>query len=301
MARSTSGEGVLERAVRILEVFDGDTAMASVTDIATKAGLPLSTASRLVDELIGHGLLRRDHQRRVHIGIRLWELGCRASLTHDLLDAAMPSLQQLHSAIGHHVQIGILETHEVLFIERLSAPGGVRNLARVGGRLPLHASASGLVLLAYAPTELQHRIVNRPLPRLADQTVTDPKLLCVILAEIRRIGYAACPASVNAEATGFAVPIKDAAGTVIAALSVVVPRGTPASRCIPALLAAADRIRGAITRPAVAAVAVDTNGSARLGAHRSFPIGTAAHARTGRPDDAAVGGETEPGGMRCVK
>ena len=55
---------MLERAVRILEVFDSDSVAVSVTHIADRAGLPLSTASRLIDELVEHGLLRRDQQRR---------------------------------------------------------------------------------------------------------------------------------------------------------------------------------------------------------------------------------------------
>jgi DNA-binding IclR family transcriptional regulator len=248
MARSTSGEGVLERAVRILEVFDGDTAVASITDIATRADLPLSTASRLVDELIGHGFLLRDNQRRVRIGIRLWELGCRASPTSALRDAAMPFLQQLHAAIGQDVQIGILESHDVLFIERLSTTGSVRSVTCVGSRLPLHASASGLALLAFAPTQLQHRILSGPLIDLTNETVTDRGRLCVMLAEIRRVGFVVAPGFVDPEATAIAVPIKDARGNVIAALSAVLPRDSHASRRIPALLSGAERIRGALVR-----------------------------------------------------
>lgn len=248
MARSTSGEGVLERAVRILEVFDADTAVASLTDIAARADLPLSTTSRLVDELIGHGLLRRDNKRRVHIGIRLWELGCRASPTAALRDAAMPSLQRLHASIGHHVQLGIRDKHDVLFIERLSVPGSVRNLTCVGKRLPLHVSSAGLVLLAFASAELQHQVLNGPLLRLTDETATDTQRLCAMLTEIRRVGFTVCPGFVAPEATGLAVPIRDGTGNVIAALSTIVPRHTHAIRRIPALIATSERIRIALTQ-----------------------------------------------------
>ncbi|GAB34536.1 putative IclR family transcriptional regulator [Gordonia otitidis NBRC 100426] len=60
MARSSAGESVLTRAVRILEVFDPDNVAIPLGVIAEQADLPLSTASRLVDELVAHGLLRRD-------------------------------------------------------------------------------------------------------------------------------------------------------------------------------------------------------------------------------------------------
>jgi DNA-binding IclR family transcriptional regulator len=251
MARSTSGESVLERAVRILEVFDADadTTALSVTEIATRAALPLSTASRLVDELTNHGLLCRDNERRVRIGVRLWVLGRRASLTRTLHTAAMAPLERLHAAIGHHVQVGVLENDEVLFIERLSARAPKLNPICMAARVPLHASASGLVLLAHAPGPLQHRFVNGPLAGYTDQTITDPHRLRTALAQVRRAGFAVCPGFMYPTVTTVAVPITDASDNVIAALSALFPRNDDtASRRLPALQAAAASIRGALSR-----------------------------------------------------
>jgi DNA-binding IclR family transcriptional regulator len=242
---------VLERAVRILEVFDADHVAVSVSDIAYRANLPLSTASRLVEELIGHGLLRRDGNRRVHIGLRLWELASRASPTRGLRDAAMPFLEDLHAVVGHHVQIGVRQNEEVLFIERLSAPGSVINVTRVAGRLPLHVSSSGLVLLAHAPVDLQERVARGPLRSYTDRTITDGKQLRTVLAEIRRTGSAVCPGFIHPDATGVAVPLRDAADHVIGALSVIVPRDDRAASHIPALLAAARGIRRQLGTPLV--------------------------------------------------
>jgi DNA-binding IclR family transcriptional regulator len=251
MARSASGESVLERAVRILEVFDTDNVAISVTDIAQRAELPLSTASRMIDELIEHRLLRRDPQRRIRIGMRLWELASRASPTRSLRDASMPFLEDLHAVVGHHVQIGVLEGDEVLFIERLSAPGAVINLTRIAGRLPIHASSSGLVLLAHAPAGTQERIASAPLTRFTDKTITDDEVLRVVLAEIRLTGHAICPGFIHPDATGIAVPIRDPSDKVVAALSVIVPRDERAIGHIPALVAAARGIRRALGTPIV--------------------------------------------------
>ncbi|UAL31149.1 helix-turn-helix domain-containing protein [Nocardioides rotundus] len=79
MARSASGESVLERVVRILDAFGPDSPALQISQIASRAQLPLSTTSRLVDKLVRQGLLRRDGQRRIRVGVRLWELGQRAS------------------------------------------------------------------------------------------------------------------------------------------------------------------------------------------------------------------------------
>jgi DNA-binding IclR family transcriptional regulator len=192
---------VLERAVRILEVFDADHVAVSVSDIAYRANLPLSTASRLVEELIGHGLLRRDGNRRVHIGLRLWELASRASPTRGLRDAAAV----LEICTRWPPVRLVRQNEEVLFIERLSAPGSVINVTRVAGRLPLHVSSSGLVLLAHAPVDLQERVARGPLRPYTDRTITDGKQLRTVLAEIRRTGSAVCPGFIHPDATGVAV------------------------------------------------------------------------------------------------
>ncbi|MGW3348846.1 IclR family transcriptional regulator [Nonomuraea rubra] len=190
--------------------------------ISRRAALPLATTVRLVDELTRHGLLARDEQRRVRIGNRMWELAQRASPVRTLRETAMQFMSDLHHVVGHSVQLGILDGEEVLFVERLIAPGAVVNITRIGGRLPLHASSSGLVLLAHAPAELRERMLRRPRQAYTTDTITDAKALRATLAEVRRNGYAFCPGHIHPDATGISVPVR-VAGQVVAALGLVVP------------------------------------------------------------------------------
>jgi len=90
MARSDSGESVVQRVVRVLDAFDADAPRLSVGELARRAGLPMSTTSRLVDQLVAEGLLTRDPDRMVRAGVRLWELGSRASAAAPLRELAMP-------------------------------------------------------------------------------------------------------------------------------------------------------------------------------------------------------------------
>lgn len=234
--------------VRILEAFDSDAPALRMGEIARRSALHVATTSRLVEELVSHGWLQREPDRRVRMGIRLWELASRASPTRGLREAAMPFLQDLHAVVGHHVQLGVLDGHEVLFVERLSAPGAVINIARVAGRLPLHASSSGLVLLAFAPADLQERIMAAPLRAYTQNTITDPRLLRSVLADVRRNGYALCPGALHVRATGISVPIHDPGNRVVAAMSVIVPNDGNARSQIPALQTAARGVTRATTR-----------------------------------------------------
>lgn len=249
MARSQSGESVLQRVVRIMEAFGPDTPVLSITSIARRANLPLATASRLVADMTAQGLLTRATDGRVRVGLRLWELAARASPTLPLREVAMPFMQDLHSVTGHHVQLAVLDGDEVLFVERLAASKAVINITKVAGRLPLHASSSGLVLLAYASSELRERILNQPLRAYTENTIADARQLRTTLADIRRQHLAICRGHIHPDACGIAVPIQNPAGAVIAALSVVLPNDDHAREQVPALMATARGISETLAAP----------------------------------------------------
>ncbi|MFI6875139.1 IclR family transcriptional regulator [Streptomyces sp. NPDC050400] len=237
--RASSGESVLTRAVRILEAFDQTDPVLGVSEIARRTGLHVATASRLVAELVAHDLLVREPDRRVRVGMRLWELGTRASPALRLRVVAMPFLEGVHDVVGQHVQLGVLDGGEVLFVERLSAPGAVINYTRIAGRLPLHASSSGLLLLAHGPAALRERVLSEPLPRYTDNTPSTDTELRSRLAQVRRQGFSYCPGFVHDDALGVAAPVRDARGTVIAAFSVIVPNEPGAAAVVPVVRTAA--------------------------------------------------------------
>lgn len=79
---------MLSRAVRIVEAFGPDNSAMTVTELARRSGLHIATASRLVEELAGYGWLQRGEDRKVRIGVRLWEVASRASSTLGLRQAA---------------------------------------------------------------------------------------------------------------------------------------------------------------------------------------------------------------------
>lgn len=248
MANSPSGDSVTERLVRVLETFTNDRTVQTASEIGRRAGLPSSTAHRIVDELVSAGLLDRDDDRRVSLGMRLWELALRGSRALRLRQAALPHMERVQARVREHTQLAVLEQDSALFLERLSDPDAVSNITRIAGRLPLHASSSGLVLLAFGSTELQERVLSDRLTAVSADTVTDAAALRRLLADIRRTGHVVAPGSIESLATGVAVPVRDAAGEVIAALSVVLPRETQPDVAVAELVRAARDIRADLGR-----------------------------------------------------
>lgn len=238
MARVHTGESVLARAARIVEAFGIDDASLTVTELARRADLHVATASRLIEELARCGWLERDG-RRVRVGVRLWEVASRSSTTVSLREAARPFMEDLHAVVEQNTQLAVREGTEVLFLERLTTRGAAVSFTRIAGRLPIHASSSGLLLLAHSPREVQEQVMNAPMRTFTDHTIRTPHELRVELANVRRQGYALCAGHIHPETTGIAVPVRGADDTVVAALALVVPNDDAAYTQIPALRAAA--------------------------------------------------------------
>lgn len=249
MANSTSGESVAERIVRVLETFDTDRTVQSAAEIGRRAGLPSSTAHRIVAELVSSGMLERDEAGRVRLGLRLWGLAQRGSRALRLREVALPHMERVQARLREHTQLAVIEQDAALFVERLSHPSAVSNITRIAGRLPLHASSSGLVLLAYADEGLRRRVLAGPLAAVGPETVTDPDALATLLRRIASDGLAVAPGSIEGVATGIAVPVRDGReGPVVAALSAVIPRGAPTAGAIDELRAAAIRVSSELPR-----------------------------------------------------
>ncbi len=247
MANSASGDSMTGRIVRVLETFTLERTVQSAAEIGRRAGLPSSTAHRIVEELVQAGLLERDADHRIRLGLRLWELALRGSRALRLRQAALPHMESVQAVVREHTQLAVLEQDEALFLERLSHPEAGANITRIAGRLPLHASSSGLVLLAHAAAPLRDRVLAQPLRPLARETTTDAAALRQQLAAIRRQGFVVAPGTIESVSTGVAVPVRDA-GEVVAALSVVLPREADPAPALAALRAAATATEAALRR-----------------------------------------------------
>lgn len=241
MANSRSGDSMTERIVRVLDTFTTERTMQTATEIARRAELPVSTAHRIVGDLVTAGLLERDDEGRVRLGMRLWELALRGSSALRLRQAALPHMERVQTLVREHTQLAVLEHEEALFLERLSHPDAGANITRVAGRLPLNASSSGLVLLAFADPTVRERVLSAPLRAVSPETVTDAATLRSLLTSIRRRGFVVAPGSIEAVSTGVAVPVRDR-GEVVAAVSAVLPRDTAPEPAVDALLDAAKAI-----------------------------------------------------------
>ncbi|MDX2604964.1 IclR family transcriptional regulator [Streptomyces caniscabiei] len=215
------GRTVISRALAILDAFTPDRRELTLAQICRLTGLRHATAHRLVGELTGWGALERLPTGAYVVGLRLWELGTLNPRGLPLRVLAMPVMEDLHAATRQHVQLAVLDGTDALVVERISSTGAVPVVSQVGGRLPLHASAVGQVLLAHTGQELFTEVVRNGLARFTPRTITDPGALRLALAECRRTGVAVVHEEMSPDAHSVAAPVTDAKGRLVAALSVV--------------------------------------------------------------------------------
>lgn len=242
------GATVTTRVLALLDAFTAERPELTLTEISRRTRVPLSTTHRLVGELAAWGALERADDGRYRIGLRLWEVGALAPRGLGLRESAMPFLEDLYAVTKQNVQLAVLDGTEVVYLERLSGRGAVNVITRVGGRLPLHATGVGLVLLAHASPELQEQVLAAPLQRFTAKTITQPDELRRVLAEVRRTGVAVSDRQIELVALSVAAPVRGARGDVVAALSIVVPAEHDSRAYVPVVRAAArgiSRVLGA--------------------------------------------------------
>ncbi len=217
---------VIGRALQLLDAFDAERRELTLSDLARRADMPLSTAHRLMQELCAWGAVERGADGLYRIGLRLWELGSLAPRGPGLREAALPFLEDLSQITRENVQLAVREGTEVVFVERIAGSGAVPVLTRVGGRFALTATGVGLVLLAHAPAEVQEEVLSGPIDRYTDKTVTDPAQLRRMLAATRSNGFSISDRQVTMDSLSVGAPIRDRHGAVIAAVSLVVRHGS---------------------------------------------------------------------------
>lgn len=235
------GRSVTAKVLALLEAFTAAEPELTLSQLARRACLTLPTAHRRAAELLEWGALERDSQGRYRIGLRLWEVASLAPRGIGLRDAAMPFLEDLYEVTHENVQLAVREGAEVVFVERITGRQAVPVWTRVGGRFAMHATGVGLVLLAHAPGIVQQEVLDLPLRRYTEKTVTDPKTLRRVLADVRKSGYAVSDGQVTIDALSVAAPIVDLDGQVTAAVSLVVRAGGVQPGALAPLVQAAAR------------------------------------------------------------
>lgn len=206
---------VLDRIIAILEVVRESHGSTTITQLALATGIPKSTVSRLVGDLARRRYLART-DGGVAIGLRLFELGARASTPRRLSVAALPVLAELFNATGEHLNVAVQEGHDMLSV--ISVRGRLRPApSRAGVRVPSITTALGKAVLAFTEDESVLRGI---------MTDLEPQARKMLEREL--VGVRTCAVAIDRCETfpgviGVASPILSPEHCPVAAISVAGP------------------------------------------------------------------------------
>jgi len=210
------GAQTLLRGLDVIEaVADGP---ITLTDLAKKLGLTRSTVHRLATALTERRYLTFTPRQGYQFGPKLLELGFVAQRQTDILDIARPQLEALAAATGDTVHFGILDGQRALYLGKIPGRRRVEISSRVGDRHPLTSTGLGKALLLDDAPDRWRELF------LFDQANGAPPAKYETWLA-RMDGYAAAGHAFDLEENEdlircVAAPIRDAAGAIVAAMSV---------------------------------------------------------------------------------
>lgn len=238
----------VRNSARLLKAFLHTGGPAGVSELARRLGLGKSTVHRLLTTLVAEGLVEQDQRTGGYrLGLIMFELGEAVAVHQELHAAAGPVLAHLREQTGESSQVGILDGHEVVYVDRLESAYSLRLFTETGRRVPAHATSSGKVLLAHLPEPDREKVLTAaPLPRFTTHTLVDPDVLRAALVAVREQGWAEAVNEREIGVASVAAPIRDAYGEVVAAVSIGAPiarfRSAPPGRLAAALVEAGEAV-----------------------------------------------------------
>jgi IclR family pca regulon transcriptional regulator len=213
--------GSVGKAFQILAAFSIERPELTASQLAEATGLNRSTTHRFLTTLVDIGVVVQEPaSRRYRLGLPVLDYACVLLNTLEIRRIALSHLQELHRDVQGTISLGIRDRTEVVLVERSFGPWVPSGGFELGQRLPLHASATGLAILAFlAPEELDSIIDELQLEPRTPHTLRSRDALLQRLVDIRTRGYATSDEELLIGLRSIAVPILAQHGAAVASIS----------------------------------------------------------------------------------
>ncbi|HLY49838.1 MAG TPA: IclR family transcriptional regulator [Solirubrobacteraceae bacterium] len=221
----------VDRAARILKVLASGPRRLGVSEIADRLGLTRPTVHGLLQTLQAHGFVEQDRDSdKYQLGAGLLQLGNSYLDLNELRSRSLVHAERLAARADAAVRVGVMHGGNVVVVHHVFRPDSTLQILEVGAELPLHASALGKAMLAFAPERAVGDLLAEPLPRLTSRTLT-PAALLDELSDVRERGFAREKDEAILGESSVAAPIFDHSGHAVGAIGIVgdteriMPRG----------------------------------------------------------------------------
>lgn len=237
--------GTITKALELLDLFSPARPQIGLGDFVRLTGRDKATLHRHLAELEQNGFVDRNPESRAYrLGPAILRLSAVREATNPFRSVLRPIVTALAEQVGELAHASLLQGLQLSpAFHHEPAHHGTQVYFDPAEMLPMHATSSGLALLAFAPRAMVEKVLAGPLDQSASHTVTDRHRLREMLGEVRAHGYCRLFRGFDDEVASQGAPLFGPAGEVIGAISVAVPtsRADPErlDAILPPLLAAA--------------------------------------------------------------
>jgi DNA-binding IclR family transcriptional regulator len=206
----------------LLEHLAASRGPRGVSEVARELGISKARAHRHLRALVQRGYARQDAATDGYeIGVRVLALGEAVRDRFDAAAAIRPEMGALREATGLAVTASVLAEGAVTIVDMLQGKTLIEFGIRPGSRLDFHASAHGLIALAFGPPELLGEVLSQPLTAWTGHTITDPAAVRRHVETVRRLGWATAVDAVQIGVNALAAPVFDHRGDWRGAIALV--------------------------------------------------------------------------------
>jgi IclR family acetate operon transcriptional repressor len=221
-SRETHGLASVDLVLGLIEYLAGSARPHAMSDIARTLGISKARTHRHLRALMQHGYVLQDRStERYEIGTKLLALGEAVRDRFDVLGATQAEMGRLRDETGQTVTVSALIEDAVVVLELLRGRAIVEFGVRPGSTLDFHATAHGLVALAFGPAALIELALSRPLKAWTAETVTDAAQLRRQVAQVRAQGWATAADQMLVGFNALAMPIFDFRNTWRGTIAIV--------------------------------------------------------------------------------
>jgi IclR family transcriptional regulator, KDG regulon repressor len=221
--RETTGTQAIDRALDVLEMLGNRPDGCTAVEVADATGLSRPTVHRMLGAFTRRGYVRQGPGiGQYRLGFHLVELASGTLAALQLRQEAHPYLRRLSEAAGETVHLTVLEDGHIVYIDKMeSDAANIRMASRIGGRMPVHCTASGKAILSLLPeAEVRRILAQGGMPRRTPQTITDPETFVQHLRHVRQDGLAYDRIENEEGIICLAAPVRGHGGGALGAVSV---------------------------------------------------------------------------------
>ena len=212
----------LDRGLQILELLGQRP--RRVWEIAQELEVHDSTALRLLHTLRGRGFVHLESDGTYRLGGTMFRLANHALEGIDLRDVARPHMERLRERCGETVHLGILESRQVIYIQKVEAKHPVRMYSRIGAVAPLHCTGlAKSILMATDPETRSQLLEGYSFTPFTDRTLRSEEELIADLEKSVDRGFTRDDEEHETGIHCIAAPVLGADGLPAAAMSISVP------------------------------------------------------------------------------